>query len=62
MAVGLAVRTSYSADDPGALVVSGVLDSLSAGILIYTGLVEVRGRPEFECGLITVAARARDPI
>ncbi|KAJ7158306.1 ZIP-like iron-zinc transporter [Mycena crocata] len=41
LAVGLAVRTSYSPNDPGALIVSGVLDSLSAGILIYTGLVEL---------------------
>ncbi|KAJ7686711.1 ZIP zinc transporter-domain-containing protein [Mycena rosella] len=44
MAVGLAVRASYSADDPGALVVSGVLDALSAGILVYTGLVELLAR------------------
>jgi hypothetical protein len=42
MAVGLAMHASYNADDPGALVVSGVLDSLSAGILLYTALVEVR--------------------
>ncbi|KAJ7485335.1 Zinc/iron permease [Mycena latifolia] len=44
MAVGLAVRATYSADDPDALVVSGVLDSLSAGILIYTALVELLAR------------------
>ncbi|KAJ7613738.1 Zinc/iron permease [Mycena polygramma] len=44
MAVGLAVRATYNADDPGALVVSGVLDSLSAGILMYTALVELLGR------------------
>ncbi|KAJ7512706.1 ZIP zinc/iron transport family [Mycena galericulata] len=41
LAVGLAVRTAYSPDDPSALIVSGVLDSLSAGILIYTGIVEL---------------------
>ncbi|KAJ7100242.1 ZIP-like iron-zinc transporter [Mycena belliarum] len=44
MAVGLAMRTAYSADAPGALVVSGVLDSLGAGVLIYTALVELLGR------------------
>jgi zinc transporter 1/2/3 len=40
----LVVRRSYYSpeSDAGALILSGVLDSLSAGILIYTGLVEVR--------------------
>ncbi|KAI4124525.1 MAG: hypothetical protein LQ347_005705 [Umbilicaria vellea] len=44
IAVGLGVRTSY---DPGSFtanVVSGVLDSMSAGVLIYTGLVELLAR------------------
>ncbi|KAJ6554373.1 Zinc/iron permease [Mycena capillaripes] len=44
IAVGLAMCATYNADDPGALVVSGVLDSLSAGILMYTALVELLGR------------------
>ncbi|KAJ7211309.1 ZIP zinc transporter-domain-containing protein [Mycena pura] len=44
LAVGLASRARYSADASGARVVSGTLDSLSAGILIYTGLVELLGR------------------
>jgi zinc transporter 1/2/3 len=41
IAIGLGVRHSY---DPGsftAKIVSGVLDSASCGILIYTGLVEL---------------------
>ena len=44
MAAGLAMRTTYNSDDPGALLVSGVLDSLSSRILIhmYTAHVEVR--------------------
>jgi zinc transporter 1/2/3 len=42
IAVGLAMRATYNVGEPGALVVSGVLDSLSAGILMYTALVEVR--------------------
>ncbi|KAF7369732.1 Zinc-regulated transporter 1 [Mycena venus] len=44
MAIGLAMHATYKADDPGALVISGVLDSLSAGILMYTALVELLGR------------------
>jgi len=44
IAIGLGLRTTY---DPGSFtanVVSGVLDSMSAGILIYTGLVELLAR------------------
>jgi len=41
IAVGLGVRTTYNPDSTRASIVSGVLDSLSAGILIYTGLVEL---------------------
>ena len=41
IAVGLGVRTTYNPDSTNASIVSGVLDALSSGILIYTGLVEV---------------------
>jgi len=41
IAIGLGVRTSYNPGSATASIVSGVMDSLSAGILIYTGLVEV---------------------
>ncbi|KAL8278228.1 hypothetical protein RQP46_009401 [Phenoliferia psychrophenolica] len=41
IAIGLAVRTSYNPDSATALIVAGVLDGLSAGILLYTGLVEL---------------------
>ena len=41
IAAGLGVRTTYNPGSATASIVSGVLDSLSAGILIYTGLVEV---------------------
>ncbi|KAJ7097268.1 ZIP-like iron-zinc transporter [Mycena belliarum] len=41
IAAGLAVRTRYAPGSAAASLVSGVLDSLSAGILIYTGLVEL---------------------
>lgn len=41
IAVGLGVRKTYTPGSPTALLVNGVLDSISAGILIYTGLVEL---------------------
>jgi zinc transporter 1/2/3 len=44
IAAGLGVRTTYNPGTAKASIVSGVLDALSAGILLYTGLVEVRTR------------------
>lgn len=44
IAVGLGVRHTYSAGSFTANVVSGVLDAISAGILIYTALVELLAR------------------
>ncbi|KAG5651620.1 hypothetical protein H0H81_008025 [Sphagnurus paluster] len=41
IAVGLGVRSTYNPGSTTASIVSGVLDSLSSGILIYTGLVEL---------------------
>ncbi|KAJ3930695.1 MAG: ZIP-like iron-zinc transporter [Lentinula lateritia] len=41
IAIGLGLRTAYNLNSPTASIVSGVLDSLSSGILIYTGLVEL---------------------
>lgn len=41
IAVGLGVRRSYSPGSQRGLVVKGVFDAISAGILIYTGLVEL---------------------
>ena len=41
MAVGLGVRETYTPGSQTGLVVEGVFDSISAGILIYTGLVEL---------------------
>jgi solute carrier family 39 (zinc transporter), member 1/2/3 len=41
IAVGLGVRTTYNPGSTKASLVSGILDSLSAGILIYTGFVEL---------------------
>ena len=44
IAIGLGVRTTYTSGSFTAQVVSGVLDSISSGILIYTGLVELLAR------------------
>ncbi|CAK43787.1 hypothetical protein CBS63078_3093 [Aspergillus niger] len=41
IAIGLGVRDSYASDGATTLIVSGVFDSISAGILIYTALVEL---------------------
>lgn len=41
MAIGLGIRNTFSADTPTYYYTTGVFDSVSAGILIYTGLVEL---------------------
>ncbi|KAI1788130.1 ZIP-like iron-zinc transporter [Ganoderma leucocontextum] len=41
IAAGLGVRTTYNPNSATANIVSGVLDSFSSGILLYTGLVEL---------------------
>lgn len=41
IAVGLAVRTTLNPESYSTLIVNGVFDSISAGILIYTALVEL---------------------
>ncbi|ETN38781.1 uncharacterized protein HMPREF1541_06819 [Cyphellophora europaea CBS 101466] len=41
IAIGLGVRKSYPPGSSTTLIVNGVFDSISAGILIYTGLVEL---------------------
>lgn len=41
IAVGLGIRSTYNPDSTEATLVSGILDSLSAGILLYTGFVEL---------------------
>ncbi|KAH7922321.1 ZIP zinc/iron transport family [Leucogyrophana mollusca] len=41
IAAGLGVRSSYNPGSTTNSIISGVLDSLSAGILLYTGVVEL---------------------
>lgn len=44
IAIGLGVRTTYMAGSYNANIIQGVLDAISSGILIYTGLVELLAR------------------
>lgn len=41
IAIGLGVRQSYPPNSATALITNGIFDSISAGILVYTGLVEL---------------------
>lgn len=41
IAIGLGVRQTYTPGSQTALITNGVFDSISAGILLYTGLVEL---------------------
>jgi zinc transporter 1/2/3 len=41
IAIGLGVRQSFAPEGQTTLLVNGVFDSISAGILIYTGLIEL---------------------
>jgi solute carrier family 39 (zinc transporter), member 1/2/3 len=44
IAIGLGLRSTYDSGSYTANVVNGILDAISAGILIYTGLVELLAR------------------
>jgi solute carrier family 39 (zinc transporter), member 1/2/3 len=44
IAIGLGLKTTYNGSSFTANIISGVFDSISAGILIYTGLVELLAR------------------
>jgi len=41
MAIGLGVRSTYNGDSAKAAIITGVFDSVSSGILLYTGMVEL---------------------
>ncbi|KAJ2308083.1 hypothetical protein IWW51_001049 [Coemansia sp. RSA 2702] len=41
MVIGIGIRYSYAPSSPASLIAMGVLDSLSAGILLYSGLVNL---------------------
>ena len=44
IAIGLGLRTTYAPSSKVSLIVQGVLNAVSAGILIYSGLVELLAR------------------
>lgn len=58
MAVGLGLRNTWAPGSATALIVNGVFDSISAGILIYTGLVELMAH-EFMFSAVMRRARLR---
>lgn len=41
MAIGLGVRSTYNGESAKASYITGTFDSVSSGILLYTGLVEL---------------------
>ena len=41
IAIGLGVRLSYDPNSQAALISAGVFDAVSAGLLIYAGMVEL---------------------
>jgi zinc transporter 1/2/3 len=41
IAIGLGIRTTFAPGSQNTMIINGVFDSISAGILIYTGLVEL---------------------
>jgi zinc transporter 1/2/3 len=51
ISIGLGVRARYQPGSQRALVVNGICDSISAGILIYTGLVDLMAN-EFLYGTV----------
>ncbi|KAK6528022.1 hypothetical protein TWF281_009280 [Arthrobotrys megalospora] len=41
IAIGIAARKSYTSNSTRAILVQGIFDAISAGILLYTGLIEL---------------------
>ncbi|KAL0311877.1 UNVERIFIED_CONTAM: Zinc transporter 4, chloroplastic [Sesamum radiatum] len=41
ISVGIGVSSIYNADSPRALIIEGIFDSISAGILVYMALVDL---------------------
>ena len=44
IAVGIGIYESFQPGSSDSLIISGVMDALSAGILLYTGVVELMAR------------------
>jgi zinc transporter 1/2/3 len=59
----LGLRTTYDSASQTALIVSGILDAISSGILLYTGLVELMAHEFlFSGGIILVGFLEADFI
>ena len=56
IAIGLGIRSTYNPNSQTALITTGVFDSVSAGLLIYTGMIELLGH-EFLYGEMRTAPR-----
>jgi zinc transporter 1/2/3 len=56
--IGLIIRNNYTPESHTMLIISGIFDSISAGILIYTALVELMAH-EF---LFSRRVERRDPL
>ena len=41
MAIGIGVLNKFNGNDPSTLIALGTLDSFSAGVLLWTGLIEM---------------------
>ena len=58
MAIGLGLRATYDPQSATALIVSGILDAISSGILLYTDLVEFMAHEFlFSKGIYTLGFR-----
>ncbi|CCJ28600.1 unnamed protein product [Pneumocystis jirovecii] len=60
IAIGLAAKALYNPTSPTAVIISGIFDSLSSGILLYAGLVELLAEDfiinsELRNGFVTMA-------
>jgi len=59
IAAGLGVRSTYNPNSTTASIVSGVLDATSAGVLLYTGLVELLAHEFLFNPAMTAASNGR---
>src|SRR4051794_29942007 len=53
MAIGIGVLNQFNGNDPSTIIAIGTLDALSAGILIWVGLVEMLAHDWFHGQLVS---------
>lgn len=58
IAIGVGVRNTFQPNDPSTIIVIGVLDSLSAGVLLYGALVDMIAK-DFLSGEMLEASTGR---